>query len=196
MTITLQSSNKVFGGEVRKYTHASASTGTDMTFSVYVPPAAALHAVPVVYYLSGLTCTDDNAVQKGGAFRACADQGIMMVFPDTSPAAPTSPERTTPTTWAPAPVSTSTPPPSRGPPTTKCTATSPRNSPRACRGQPPRHLPQVHHRTLHGRPWRPHHRLQEPGRLRLRLRVAPSAIHRGALGREGLRGVPRLDGRG
>ena len=85
MTITLQSSNKVFGGEVRKYTHASASTGTDMTFSVYVPPAAALHAVPVVYYLSGLTCTDDNAVQKGGAFRACADQGIMMVFPDTSP---------------------------------------------------------------------------------------------------------------
>jgi len=81
----LESSNKVFGGEVRKYTHASTATGTDMTFSVYVPPAASLHAVPVLYYLSGLTCTDDNAVQKGGFFQACATQGVMMVFPDTSP---------------------------------------------------------------------------------------------------------------
>ena len=56
-----------------------------MTFSVFVPPAAALHAVPVVYYLSGLTCTDDNAVQKGGAFKAAAEHGILFVFPDTSP---------------------------------------------------------------------------------------------------------------
>jgi S-formylglutathione hydrolase len=56
-----------------------------MTFSVYVPPAAALARVPVVYYLSGLTCTDDNAVHKGGAFKACAEAGVMMVFPDTSP---------------------------------------------------------------------------------------------------------------
>ena len=70
---------------MRKYTHASSSTGTDMTFSVFVPPAAALHAVPVLYYLSGLTCTDDNAVQKGGAFKAAAARGVLMVFPDTSP---------------------------------------------------------------------------------------------------------------
>jgi S-(hydroxymethyl)glutathione dehydrogenase/alcohol dehydrogenase len=56
-----------------------------MTFSVFLPPAAKLHAVPVLYYLSGLTCTDDNAVQKGGALKACAEAGIMMVFPDTSP---------------------------------------------------------------------------------------------------------------
>ena len=56
-----------------------------MTFSVFVPPAAALHAVPVVYYLSGLTCTDDNAVQKGGAFKAAAEHGVLFVFPDTSP---------------------------------------------------------------------------------------------------------------
>ena len=81
----LKSTNRAFGGEVRKYTHASSSTGTDMTFSVFVPPAAALHAVPVVYYLSGLTCTDDNAVQKGGAFKAAAEKGVMFVFPDTSP---------------------------------------------------------------------------------------------------------------
>lgn len=81
----LKSTNKVFGGEVRKYQHASASTGGTMTFSVYVPPAAKLAPVPVVYYLSGLTCTDDNAVHKGGAFKACAEAGIMMVFPDTSP---------------------------------------------------------------------------------------------------------------
>ena len=81
----LKARNKAFGGEVRKYTHASACTGTPMTFSVYVPPAAAVAACPVLYYLSGLTCTDDNAVQKGGAFEACAERGVMMVFPDTSP---------------------------------------------------------------------------------------------------------------
>jgi S-formylglutathione hydrolase len=56
-----------------------------MTFSVYLPPAAKLAPVPVIYYLSGLTCTDDNAAQKGGAFKACAEAGVMMVFPDTSP---------------------------------------------------------------------------------------------------------------
>jgi S-(hydroxymethyl)glutathione dehydrogenase / alcohol dehydrogenase len=85
IAMELKSANKAHGGEVRKYTHASSSTGTDMTFSVYVPPAAALSPVPVIYYLSGLTCTDDNATQKGGAFKACADAGVMMVFPDTSP---------------------------------------------------------------------------------------------------------------
>lgn len=81
----LKSTNKAFGGEVRKYTHASTATGTPMTFSVYVPPAASLAKCPTIYYLSGLTCTDDNAVQKGGAFQACAELGCMMVFPDTSP---------------------------------------------------------------------------------------------------------------
>jgi len=70
IAMELKSANKAHGGEVRKYAHASSSTGTDMTFSVYVPPAAALSPVPVIYYLSGLTCTDDNATQKGGAFKA------------------------------------------------------------------------------------------------------------------------------
>ncbi len=83
--MNLKSSNVAFGGEVKKYTHLSVSTGTTMTFSVFVPPAAKLHAVPVVYYLSGLTCTDDNAVTKGGAFKIAAKRGVMLVFPDTSP---------------------------------------------------------------------------------------------------------------
>jgi hypothetical protein len=57
LQLQLRRYNKVFGGEVRKYSHASESTGTAMTFSVFVPPAAALAPVPVLYYLSGLTCT-------------------------------------------------------------------------------------------------------------------------------------------
>jgi S-formylglutathione hydrolase FrmB len=65
----LKTSTKAFGGELRKYTHASEATGGTMTFSVYLPPAAALGPCPVIYYLSGLTCTDDNAAQKGGAFK-------------------------------------------------------------------------------------------------------------------------------
>lgn len=84
-SLTLESTNKAHGGELRKYTHASKATGTTMTFSVFLPPAAKLHPVPALYYLSGLTCTDDNAVQKGNALKACAEAGIMMVFPDTSP---------------------------------------------------------------------------------------------------------------
>jgi S-formylglutathione hydrolase len=81
----LKSTSKVFGGELRKYAHASTATGGTMTFSAYLPPAASLAPCPVLYYLSGLTCTDDNAVQKGGAFKAAAEAGIIMVFPDTSP---------------------------------------------------------------------------------------------------------------
>ena len=81
----LKSTNKAFGGEVRKYTHASTATGTPMTFSVYVPPAASLAKCPTIYYLSGLTCTDDNAVQKGGAFQACAELGCMICLLYTSP---------------------------------------------------------------------------------------------------------------
>ena len=81
LQIELKSTNKAFGGEIRKYTHTSSYTNTTMTFSVYLPPAAFLGKVPAIYYLSGLTCTDDNAVQKGGAFKACAEAGVMMVFP-------------------------------------------------------------------------------------------------------------------
>ena len=84
-SLELKSRNSVLGGEVRKYTHDSVSTGTAMTFSVFVPECSKVAPCPVLYYLSGLTCTDDNAVQKAGAFRSCAERGVMMVFPDTSP---------------------------------------------------------------------------------------------------------------
>ncbi|CAM9697253.1 unnamed protein product [Choristocarpus tenellus] len=56
-----------------------------MVFSVFLPPQAATEPVPVLYYLSGLTCSDENVVQKGGPHRQAAVRGLALVFPDTSP---------------------------------------------------------------------------------------------------------------
>lgn len=77
--------HKSFGGWQRRYQHASSSCHCDMTFSLYLPPQAASHAVPVVYWLSGLTCTDQNFVTKAGAQRMAAELGLALVAPDTSP---------------------------------------------------------------------------------------------------------------
>ena len=74
-----------FGGEQRRYRHASSSLNCDMTFSVYLPPQAQHGKVPVLYWLSGLTCTDENFVQKAGAQRYAAQHGIALIAPDTSP---------------------------------------------------------------------------------------------------------------
>ncbi len=80
------STTKAHGGTLSVHTHASSSTGTTMTFSVFVPPQAALGApLPVLYYLSGLTCTHANVTDKGEYRRACAELGIVFVAPDTSP---------------------------------------------------------------------------------------------------------------
>nr|WP_029624593.1 S-formylglutathione hydrolase [Sphingomonas sp. KC8] len=80
------SSNRSFGGVQGVYRHASAETGTDMTFSVYLPPQAEAGArLPVVWYLSGLTCTHANVTEKGEYRRACAELGLIFVAPDTSP---------------------------------------------------------------------------------------------------------------
>lgn len=79
------SSNKSFGGEQGVYSHASSSTKTDMTFAVYVPPQAAERPVPVLWYLSGLTCTHDNAMGKAGMQEHAARLGMIVVLPDTSP---------------------------------------------------------------------------------------------------------------
>ena len=83
------STNRAFGGVQGVYKHASAATGTDMTFSVYVPPHAAKDGgtarLPVVWYLSGLTCTHANVTEKGEYRRACAELGLIFVAPDTSP---------------------------------------------------------------------------------------------------------------
>ncbi|KAI9024647.1 esterase [Hyaloraphidium curvatum] len=79
------SENKHFGGVVRKYEHASEACGCAMKFNVFVPPQAASGKVPVLWFLSGLTCTEDNFFQKAGAFRKAAELGIAIIGPDTSP---------------------------------------------------------------------------------------------------------------
>lgn len=79
------SQNRSFGGWHKQYTHTSKVLGCDMRFAIYLPPQAATQAVPVVYWLSGLTCTDENFMQKAGAHRMAAELGIAIVAPDTSP---------------------------------------------------------------------------------------------------------------
>lgn len=75
-----------FGGRQEVWQHASRSTGTDMKLGVYLPPAAlAGEKCPVLYWLSGLTCTEQNFITKAGAQRYAAEHGIILVAPDTSP---------------------------------------------------------------------------------------------------------------
>ncbi len=76
---------KCFGGEQLVLAHQSASTGTRMEFSIYLPPQAAKRPWPVLFYLSGLTCNWENATTKAGFQRAAAEHGIVIVAPDTSP---------------------------------------------------------------------------------------------------------------
>ncbi|CAN5479464.1 MAG: S-formylglutathione hydrolase [Actinomycetota bacterium] len=76
---------KCFGGAVSFHSHASEATGTTMNFSVYTPPAAEDGNVPVLYYLAGLTCTEETFQIKAGAQRYAAENGIILVAPDTSP---------------------------------------------------------------------------------------------------------------
>ena len=76
---------KEFGGYLNRYTHQSSVNNCEMTFSVYLPPQAENGDVPTLYWLSGLTCTDDNARTKAGAQRYAAEHGVAIVFPDTSP---------------------------------------------------------------------------------------------------------------
>ncbi|SJX64888.1 probable esterase D [Sporisorium reilianum f. sp. reilianum] len=87
MSLTTKSTVKVCGGTLTKYTFASASLGSlETAINVFLPSSAsATCKVPVLYYLSGLTCTEDNAAQKGFFFRAAEEAQIAVVFPDTSP---------------------------------------------------------------------------------------------------------------
>ena len=85
MGLETVSTNKMFGGVQGVYRHASAETGTDMTFGVYIPPQAEKGPVPVLWYLSGLTCTHANVTEKAGAQRMAAELGLMFIAPDTSP---------------------------------------------------------------------------------------------------------------
>ncbi|MEM7753190.1 MAG: S-formylglutathione hydrolase [Pseudomonadota bacterium] len=77
------SENKCFGGTQGVYRHSSDATGTDMTFGLFLPDASG--PVPVLFYLSGLTCTHENAMVKAGAQAHAARHGMALVFPDTSP---------------------------------------------------------------------------------------------------------------
>ncbi len=79
------SENKCYGGIQGVYSHASDACGCDMTFGLFLPEEAAEAPVPVLWYLSGLTCTHENAMVKAGAQHWAAEYGVALVFPDTSP---------------------------------------------------------------------------------------------------------------
>ena len=85
MAIEKVSESKAFGGIQGVYRHASTVTGTDMTFAVFIPPHDDGARLPVLWYLSGLTCTHANVVDKGEYRRACAEAGVILIAPDTSP---------------------------------------------------------------------------------------------------------------
>ena len=79
------SQHRSFGGVVGFYRHASESTACPMRFAVFTPPQAGARRVPVLYYLAGLTCTEETFIVKAGAQRLAAELGLMLVAPDTSP---------------------------------------------------------------------------------------------------------------
>ena len=85
MTLDLVSETCSFGGLQRTYRHHSAATGTPMRFAVFLPPQAKRGSVPLFWFLAGLTCTEDNFMQKAGAQRVAADLGLALIAPDTSP---------------------------------------------------------------------------------------------------------------
>jgi S-formylglutathione hydrolase len=83
--LAVRSQHRCFGGRLGLYTHTSAETGTAMNFGVYLPPQAERDAVPALYYLAGLTCTDETFLIKAGAARYAAERGLALIAPDTSP---------------------------------------------------------------------------------------------------------------
>ena len=92
MTLETVSENKSHGGRQLVVKHASSATSTDMTFSIFLPPQAEREAkLPLVWYLSGLTCTHANVTEKGEYRAACAELGLIFVAPDTSPRRPDVP---------------------------------------------------------------------------------------------------------
>ena len=79
------SENRAFGGVQGVYSHNSEVCGGEMTFGLYLPEEAEGGPVPLIWYLSGLTCTHENAMVKAGAQKWAAEAGVAIVFPDTSP---------------------------------------------------------------------------------------------------------------
>lgn len=86
MGLTRVNHYQVFAGTLSQYVHSSSTLNCQMRFSVFLPPGVTQHqSLPVVYWLSGLTCSDENFSQKAGAFRVAAELGLALVIPDTSP---------------------------------------------------------------------------------------------------------------
>lgn len=86
MSLDNISSQRSFGGWHKQYTHTSNTLNCNMRFAIFLPPQASeSNKVPVLYWLSGLTCTDENFMQKAGAHRVAAELGMAIVVPDTSP---------------------------------------------------------------------------------------------------------------
>jgi len=85
MVLKKISENLCFGGKVQYFSHFSDVCHSEMRFAVYVPPQALEQPVPVLYFLSGLTCTEENFMIKAGAQKSAAEHGLMLVVPDTSP---------------------------------------------------------------------------------------------------------------
>ena len=79
------SRNASFGGELLRVKHESEVCAGEMTFAIYLPPQASQQSVPALFWLSGLTCTDENFMQKSGAQRVAAELGLAIICPDTSP---------------------------------------------------------------------------------------------------------------
>lgn len=85
MSLTIISAVKAHGGEQRVYSHPSSTTGTEMVFSAFIPDHLSGKKLPVVWYLSGLSCTHANVTEKGEYRAACAALGLIFIAPDTSP---------------------------------------------------------------------------------------------------------------
>ncbi|MCB5174892.1 S-formylglutathione hydrolase [Microvirga lenta] len=85
MSLEVVSQSRCFGGTQFVYRHASQETGTPMRLAAFVPPQAERGKVPVVWFLSGLTCTEENFTVKAGAQRTAAELGVILIAPDTSP---------------------------------------------------------------------------------------------------------------
>ena len=85
MALEIVSQARCFGGVQYVYRHASAETGTPMKFAAFVPPQASGGKLPVLWWLSGLTCTEENFTVKAGAQRVAAELGLIVIAPDTSP---------------------------------------------------------------------------------------------------------------
>ena len=87
MTLSLEllEEHRMFGGWQQRYRHAAQSLNCNMTFSIYLPPPRDDNPPPVLYWLSGLTCNDENFTLKAGAQRIAAELGPVLVMPDTSP---------------------------------------------------------------------------------------------------------------